>query len=140
MLSIIGLDSFLSHAYDKTFIKISHTSLTDLVYLGCCPSVIYSWVLLTLALRNFADIIPQLLHGDAISYVIQRKKHPPVKTNGETKTRYEPGLGALRRERRASPPKYKGQPRQPADYCHTEEAEAQQVCGHFIGLQKTSPL
>jgi len=39
--------------------------------------------------------------------VAQRKKHPPAKTNGETRTGYEPGPGALRRERRASPPKYR---------------------------------
>ena len=39
--------------------------------------------------------------------VAQRKKHPPAKTNGETRTGYEPGPGALRRGRRASPPKYR---------------------------------
>jgi hypothetical protein len=39
--------------------------------------------------------------------VAQRKKRPPAKTNGETRMRYEPGSGALSRERRASPPKYR---------------------------------
>jgi len=31
---------------------------------------------LTLALRNLSEIIPQLLHGDAISYVVQREENP----------------------------------------------------------------
>ena len=39
--------------------------------------------------------------------VAQRKKHPPAKTNSETRMKYEPGSGALSRERRASPPKYR---------------------------------
>ena len=39
--------------------------------------------------------------------VAQHKKYSLTKTNGETGMKYGPSPGALRRERRASPPKYR---------------------------------
>lgn len=39
--------------------------------------------------------------------LLNARKAPLTKTNGETRTRYEPGLGALRRKRIASPPNYR---------------------------------
>jgi hypothetical protein len=61
--------------------------------------------------------------------VAQRKKHPPAKTNGETRTKYEPGPGALRRERRASPPKYRAGTVSPLTTATQGRTQAQQVCG-----------
>ena len=39
--------------------------------------------------------------------LLSARKAPLTKTNDETRTGYEPGPGAPRRERRASPPKYR---------------------------------
>ncbi len=67
--------------------------------------------------------------------VAQRKKHPPAKTNGETRTGYEPGPGALSRERRASPPKYRAGTVSPL-ITATLGRQRPGVCGLFVGLRE----